>query len=175
VEEAELFNSDTSEDNASVSDEAASQAENETSTNNDVGEIDITQDDQRRYPARTRRPPTSWWASMTAAAEKCHGPTIVPEEHNACRTAKTAANDSPTLKEALDAPDQIQWMEAISKELESLTQAGTWNVADRPTVGARVFPSKFVLKIKRNSDGTIERQSTSSIVGTSATSQYGLF
>jgi hypothetical protein len=36
-------------------------------------------------------------------------------------------------------------------------KAGTWNVADRPTAGARVFPSKFVLKIKRNSDGTIER------------------
>jgi Integrase core domain/GAG-pre-integrase domain len=33
VEEAESVNSDTSEDNASVSDEAASQAENETSTN----------------------------------------------------------------------------------------------------------------------------------------------
>jgi hypothetical protein len=50
---------------------------------------------------------------MTAAADKCHGPTIVPEEHSACHTAKTAANDSPTLKEALDAPDQVQWMEAI--------------------------------------------------------------
>jgi hypothetical protein len=100
VEEAASVNSDTSEDNASVSDEAARQAENETSTNNDVGEIDITRDDQRRYPARNRRPPTSWWASMTAAADKCHGPTIVPEEHNACHTAKTAANDSPTLKEA---------------------------------------------------------------------------
>jgi hypothetical protein len=95
VEEAESVNSDTSENNASVSDEAASQSENETSTNNDVGEIYITQDDQRRYPASSRRPPTSWWASMTAAADKCHGPTIVPEEHNACHTARLLPTTAP--------------------------------------------------------------------------------
>ena len=47
-------------------------------------------------------------------------------------------------------------MQAISEEFESLLEAETWEVV-QPPAGIRIFPSKFVLKIKRNSDGSIER------------------
>jgi Reverse transcriptase (RNA-dependent DNA polymerase) len=41
--------------------------------------------------------------------------------------------------------------------LESVREAGTWNVVAPPR-GAKLFPSKLVLKVKRNSDGTFERR-----------------
>jgi Reverse transcriptase (RNA-dependent DNA polymerase) len=35
--------------------------------------------------------------------------------------------------------------------------AGTWDIFDTPK-GVKIFPSKFVFKVKRNSDGRIERR-----------------
>jgi Reverse transcriptase (RNA-dependent DNA polymerase) len=49
------------------------------------------------------------------------------------------------------------WEIAISEELESLHEAGTWEVAVPPR-GGKLFPSRFVLKVKRNSDGSLERR-----------------
>jgi hypothetical protein len=49
------------------------------------------------------------------------------------------------------------WEIAIAEELKSLREAGTWEVGEPPR-GAKIFPSKLVLKVKRNSDGTFERR-----------------
>jgi alkylhydroperoxidase family enzyme len=65
--------------------------------------------------------------------------------------------DSPTLKEALKSSSKENWIEVISEEFESLQEADTWDIVDLPPPGKRIFPSKFVLKIKNNSDRTIER------------------
>jgi hypothetical protein len=65
--------------------------------------------------------------------------------------------DSPTLKEALNSSQKLHWIEAISEELESLREADTWENVPSAPPGKRVFPSKFVLKIKRNADRTVER------------------
>ena len=65
--------------------------------------------------------------------------------------------DSPTLKQALKSSSKEHWVEAISEEFESLQEADTWDIVSHPPPGKRIFPSKFVLKIKRNSDRTIER------------------
>jgi hypothetical protein len=67
---------------------------------------------------------------------------------------------SPTLKQALKSAKRELWIQAISEELESLNQAQTWDVVPYPSARVRVLPSKFVLKVKRNSDGTIERYKT---------------
>jgi hypothetical protein len=50
-------------------------------------------------------------------------------------------------------------MSAIQEELNSLEQMGTWDVVDRREVprDAKIMPSKFVLKVKRQADGTIDR------------------
>jgi Reverse transcriptase (RNA-dependent DNA polymerase) len=47
----------------------------------------------------------------------------------------------------------------IQEELNSLEQMGTWDVVDRIEVprDAKILPSKFVLKVKRQADGTIDR------------------
>jgi hypothetical protein len=49
------------------------------------------------------------------------------------------------------------WEIEIAEELESLREAGTWNVVEPPR-GAKIFPSKLVLKVKRKSDGKFERR-----------------
>jgi Reverse transcriptase (RNA-dependent DNA polymerase) len=74
-----------------------------------------------------------------------------------CHTVKNIESDSPTLKGALASPQRESWVEAISEELHSLDLVHTWDVVPRAPAEARLFPSKFVLKIKRTSDGTIER------------------
>ena len=66
-------------------------------------------------------------------------------------------SDEPSLKEALNSSNRDLWEAAIAEELESLREAGTWDVVEAPR-GAKVFPSRFVLKVKRNSDGTFERR-----------------
>jgi Reverse transcriptase (RNA-dependent DNA polymerase) len=121
-------------------------------SNNDEGKGNV-----RRYPARTRRAPLSWWASSTSViATACHSAPISMCS-TSCHTVKNIELDSPTLKGALASPQRESWVEAISEELHSLDLAHTWDVVPRAPAGARVFPSKFVLKIKRTSDGTIER------------------
>jgi hypothetical protein len=66
-------------------------------------------------------------------------------------------DDSPTLKQALKSAKRELWIQAISEELESLNQARTWDAVPYPPVEVRVFPSYFVLKVRRNSDCTIEQ------------------
>ena len=115
---------------------------------------------QPRYPTRERRPPNRFgrWASPALEkASKCHGSPPTLTSHSQCHATAVEDMDSPTLKQALNSSEKEQWVEAIAEELESLREAGTWEIVPRAPPGNRVFPSKFVLKIKRNADRTIER------------------
>ena len=110
----------------------------------------------RRYPARLRQPPSRLVYIANESANICHG--VIPKEskEKQCHIAVEDL-DSPTLKQALKSSSRENWIEAISEEFESLQEADTWKIVDLPPPGKRIFPSKFVLKIKRNSDRTIER------------------
>jgi hypothetical protein len=70
---------------------------------------------------------------------------------------KSEDSDSATLMESLNSPNRDLWEVAIAEELESLREAGTWEVAVPPRA-AKVFQYRFVLKVKRNSDGSLERR-----------------
>jgi hypothetical protein len=72
------------------------------------------------------------------------------------RTSQPVDTDTPSLKVALKSQNSDQWEAAIHEELESLREAQTWDEVEAPE-GAKVFPSKFVLKVKRHSDWTVER------------------
>ncbi|KAJ9523607.1 hypothetical protein QJQ45_007310 [Haematococcus lacustris] len=65
-------------------------------------------------------------------------------------------NDSPSVSEALSGPQADMWREAMRSELESLHANQTWCLSERPS-GARVLPTKWVLKVKRDAAGNIER------------------
>jgi hypothetical protein len=62
----------------------------------------------------------------------------------------------PTYEEARGRSDWPQWKAAIDVELENLRAAGTWDVVERPA-SSNVVDSKWVFKLKKNADGTIDK------------------
>ena len=124
-----------------------------------------TQGQSSRYPVRIRRRPSAWWRASTArvlSASSCteaeHGlPQASPKDNCHMHTTEMEADgDAPTLKKALKSINSQEWEIAIAEEFESLRNANTWEVTKAPQ-GAKVFPSKFVLKRKRDSSGKITR------------------
>jgi Reverse transcriptase (RNA-dependent DNA polymerase) len=76
-----------------------------------------------------------------------------------CHTSHPVDTDTPSLKVALKSQNSDLWEAAIHEELESLREAQTRDKVEA-SKGAKVFPSKFVLKVKRHSDGAVERHKT---------------
>ena len=71
--------------------------------------------------------------------------------------AASKSNEEPnTIEEALSRPDKSLWQDAIDKELKSLGQNHTWDETSRPS-NRNIVGSKWVFKIKRKSDGSIDR------------------
>jgi histone deacetylase 1/2 len=57
------------------------------------------------------------------------------------------------LDEALDDPN---WKKAMQEEIEALHKNGTWHLVP-PYKGTNVIDCRWVFKIKRKADGSIER------------------
>ncbi|KAJ9524416.1 hypothetical protein QJQ45_019406 [Haematococcus lacustris] len=94
----------------------------------------------RRNPARLRQPPIR----------------IRQPELGSMTVSDTSSSDTPTVLEALSGPHAEYWREAMHTELASLHANGTWTLVERPP-GARVLPTQWVLKIKRDATGAIEK------------------
>jgi hypothetical protein len=63
-----------------------------------------------------------------------------------------AAEPEPTLQQALNGPDAVEWKEAVDYEISQLEKLGTWEITDLPR-GANVIPCHYVLATKRGPDG----------------------
>ena len=63
---------------------------------------------------------------------------------------------TPTYAEARRRPDWPKWEDAIKKELRGLDESGTWRLVKRPP-DANLVDSKWVLKIKKNAAGEIDK------------------
>ncbi|KAG2756749.1 hypothetical protein P692DRAFT_20647372, partial [Suillus brevipes Sb2] len=46
--------------------------------------------------------------------------------------ALAAAEPEPTLQQALNGPDGIEWQEAIDYEISQLEKLGTWEIVNAP-------------------------------------------
>ncbi|KAG7578674.1 Integrase catalytic core [Arabidopsis thaliana x Arabidopsis arenosa] len=55
-----------------------------------------------------------------------------------------------------EAKESIEWKKACEEEIASITKNKTWNLVDLP-VGAKAIGLKWVFKLKRNSDGSINK------------------
>lgn len=65
--------------------------------------------------------------------------------------------DEPsTAAEALARPDGKLWRKAMLEELSAMQKNSVYTIVDKPA-NAKVVGSRWVFKIKRNTDGTIER------------------
>jgi len=97
---------------------------------------------QSRYPRRNRRQTSTWYMATSAQ----------------CSTdVHITTSDEPTLREALNStPDERNmWQSAVDEELASLESKNTWSPDDSPH--AQPLPTHVVLKVKRKSDGGVER------------------
>ncbi|CAI7895281.1 unnamed protein product [Closterium sp. NIES-54] len=60
------------------------------------------------------------------------------------------------LKEALESSDAEEWKKAMKSELKSIEENGTWELVELPE-GRKAITSKWLFKIKFDTDGKIER------------------
>ena len=65
-------------------------------------------------------------------------------------------DDPSTVKEAQSRSDWPLWQQAMDREMKTLKDAGTWETVPRPT-GRNIVGSKWVFRIKRKADGTIDK------------------
>uniref|UniRef100_A0AAV1TVX6 Reverse transcriptase Ty1/copia-type domain-containing protein n=1 Tax=Peronospora matthiolae TaxID=2874970 RepID=A0AAV1TVX6_9STRA len=65
-------------------------------------------------------------------------------------------SEPSTFEAAVSGPDQVHWQKAIHAELESMRLRGVFRAAKLPN-GQRVIGTKWVFKIKRKADGSIEK------------------
>jgi len=72
----------------------------------------------------------------------------------ACSTVSMA--EPLSYAEAMRCPDAEQWKQAALEELNAHSTNGTWKLVPRPT-GKKVIGSKWVFKVKCNTDRSIER------------------
>jgi hypothetical protein len=67
-----------------------------------------------------------------------------------------AHGDPSTISEAQSRPDWPLWQRAMDREMKTLEDAGTWETVPRPP-GRNIVGSKWVFRIKRNADGSVEK------------------
>ena len=66
-------------------------------------------------------------------------------------------DDEPkTVQEAPSSSISNVWMEVMNDEMESMRTNQVWDLVDLPS-GRKAIGNKWVLKIKRKADGSIER------------------
>ena len=82
----------------------------------------------------------------------------------------TACNEEPLSFE--DASENEEWMAAMQSELDSISKNGTWELCDLPK-GKNAIGTKWVYKVKRKSNGSIERYKAR-LVAKGYAQQYGI-
>ena len=99
---------------------------------------DDSDNEQPRRSTRQRIAPIEWWRASANMAEASD--TMEPT----------------TYQEAVNGPDQIHWRNAIRDELKSMRLRNVFRATKLPT-GQRAIGTKWVFKIKRKADGTIDK------------------
>uniref|UniRef100_A0AAV1VG84 Reverse transcriptase Ty1/copia-type domain-containing protein n=1 Tax=Peronospora matthiolae TaxID=2874970 RepID=A0AAV1VG84_9STRA len=110
--------------------------------------------DEETKKADASTPPVFWRASA-----------------NAIETAVDSTEPS-TFEAAVSGPDQVHWREAIRAELESMRLHEVFRAAKLPK-GHRAIGTKWVFKIKRKADGSIDKYKAR-LVAKGFKQQYGM-
>ena len=78
----------------------------------------------------------------------------------ATETTDTTHGDPASFKEAMRRDDHVQWKQAAQEEFDSIQSAGTWTLTPLPSAsssGRTAIGCKWVFKVKRKADGSIDR------------------
>lgn len=82
-------------------------------------------------------------------------------------------SDEPkSYNEAIETSDKIEWRKAMDDEYQSLIKNNTWQLINAPK-GESIIDNKWVFKIKRRPDGSVERYKAS-LVARGFTQKYGI-
>ena len=65
-------------------------------------------------------------------------------------------NEPTTYTQAMNSDNHIQWEKAMQDEYDSIQSCGTWSLVKLPN-NRKAIGCKWVYKIKRNADGSIDR------------------
>ena len=85
----------------------------------------------------------------------------VPERFNSnscslSESFKEEVDEPVTVSEALSSKHAVQWQDAINSEYNSLMKNDTWELVP-PSKDKKVIGSKWVLKVKRNENGNVDK------------------
>ena len=98
-----------------------------------------------------------WQSSAGAVGEDRESPCEIPARLPDVNTDETGHLIEPqTYEEALESPQSDLWRTAMDEEFKSLLENQTWELVECP-LGVKPVPMKWVYKIKRNADGSVER------------------
>ena len=100
------------------------------------------------------QPPGEWWKvkpSVLRFNDDDEG-----EEAEYVHTSSLTGNEPNSYAEAMAGPDAQRWHEAALEELNAQLKNGTW-VLEKLPPGKKAIGSRWVFRIKRNADGTVER------------------
>ena len=78
------------------------------------------------------------------------------EEYLAAAVEEEVKQCPKTIGEALQGPHREKWRKAMQSEMDSLRENGVYEIVDRPS-GKKVVQSKWVLRVKTNELGEIEK------------------
>ena len=78
------------------------------------------------------------------------------EEYLAAAVEEEVKQCPKTIGEALQGPHSEKWRKTMQSEMDSLRENGVYEIVDRP-VGKKVVQSKWVLRVKTNELGEIEK------------------
>lgn len=88
-------------------------------------------------------------------------------------TALLAVEDEPkTFEEAVNSAERENWLDAMQDEYDSLIANKTWILVNKPN-DQKVIDNKWVFKLKKNTDGSIERFKARLVVR-GFTQEYGV-
>jgi hypothetical protein len=97
--------------------------------------------------------PREWWKLSNAQLDDEVDDEIEDADMGYEIALSTVSMAEPlSYAEALRRPDAEQWKQAALEELNAHSTNGTWRLVPRPT-GKKVIGSKWVFKVKRNTDG----------------------
>jgi hypothetical protein len=82
------------------------------------------------------------------------GPAYVAEPDEDAEELHLAATDEPTSFR--EAEEHTCWRQAMSDEMASIVENGTWELADLPA-GHRPIGLKWIFKVKRDESGAVQK------------------
>ena len=114
--------------------------------------VQILKDGSATTGQRSILPKGMWPCSVIKPVEE----SIEEEEHAMATVIESAEGFMPPYKEACKRLDWPKWEQTIRKELNSLKESGTWELV-KCLPDTNIVDSKWVLQIKKNSVGEIEK------------------